>query len=106
MIVIFLSGDTQFVSCSTFVTSVKGTGCIEKNRKCTIKKSHTHTHTHQQKILGIGERAINSKFLFEFFNDFSHHLKYMQEVIESNQLCFTRNTKYIPLRVKSDIDMY
>ena len=71
MIVIFLSGDTQFVSCSTFVTSVKGTGCIEKNRKCTIKKSNTHTPT--KKILGMGERTINSEFLFEFFNDISPH---------------------------------
>ena len=27
-----------------FVTSVKRTGCIEKNRKYTIKKSDTHTN--------------------------------------------------------------
>ena len=52
------------------------------------------------------EGTLNSEFLFEFFNDFSPHLKYMQEVIECNQLCFTRNTNYIPLRVKSNIDMY
>ena len=54
----------------------------------------------------MGAGTINSEFLFEFFNDISPHLKYMQELLECNQLCFTRNTKYIPLRVKSNIDMY